>query len=200
MEDWYHGILEHLYKNFPLDDTKHIINDFLINNLKVDSGHPGHLHRLSSILYILYDKRYVELSIVVKMANEVERGLVLGQTAIGAGYKDANSLLTHNVILRLTIEGYVYMQARDMKLKEHSSMISTNQNSKILYRIAVAISLGSLFVSVAIYSKKDGKDDLYKQLIQTQSRLDTIKESISNLSNQIGSVKDSIKKYSSKKK
>src|SRR6185312_12927252 len=119
MRDWFHAILEHLYNTFPLDHSFHNINDFLQTELNIDNVNGNTLHQLSAILSILRDKKYIDGLPQVKNQSELTRGQVIGLYM--EGYSTRNSLLTHNVEVRLNIEGYVYMQTREMKLAEHKS-------------------------------------------------------------------------------
>lgn len=151
MEDWFHAILEHLYKTYPLDHSFHNINDFLITDLNVDSKIPNHLHRLSAVISILKQKGYIDGNPQPAKYQEA-RGNVIGVVNRGAGFEDINSLLTHTIEIRLTIDGFVYMQDRELKAQEHQSVIITNKISRktnvwipIILLVTVIISGVSLY-------------------------------------------------------
>ncbi|HEY8659641.1 MAG TPA: hypothetical protein VIL78_11425, partial [Hanamia sp.] len=151
MKDWFHAILEHLYKTYPLDHSFHNINDFLITDLNVDSKIPNHLHRLSAVISILKQKGYIDGNPQPAKYHEA-RGNVIGVVNRGAGFEDINSLLTHTIEIRLTIDGFVYMQDRELKAQEHQSVIITNKISRrtniwtpIILLVTVIISGVSLF-------------------------------------------------------
>lgn len=105
------------------------------------------------------------------------------------------------------IENFGYRQKfKNDLLKEKyaleipKSTLDTNKNSKLLYRITVIIAMISLFTNIATYLKKDGKDELYKQLIQIQKQIEEIKQSQLHQQIPIAAPKDVMKKDSSKKK
>jgi len=155
MKDWFHAILGHLYKTYPLDHSWHIINDFLESELKIDNVNGNSLHQLSAILYILKEKGYIDGLPQVKNKSELTRTQAIGLYA--TGYNSRNSLLTHNIEIRLTIDGYVYMQNREIKLAEHESVLRTNisirentKNQKLLTQISLLIaSVSTLFIVVS---------------------------------------------------
>jgi len=101
-------------------------------------------------------------------------------------------------------QSYEIKYANDLEKEKYSlaiskSVIKTNNNSRILGRIAVSIALASAIASVGTYFKKDGKDELYKQLLQTQHKLDSTQGVLFHVRNLSVISKNEVKKDSLKK-
>lgn len=170
MEDWFHAILEHLYRTYPLDHSFHNINEFLQSVLNIDNVNGNTLHQLSAILSILREKKYIDGLPQVKNQTELTRGQVIGVCV--TGYSTRNSLLTHNIEIRLTIEGYVYMQERELKLEEHASIITTNRISRrnnILTPIILVVTV--IISGIALYIQTTPETTVDRKLQQLQRQV-----------------------------
>ncbi len=196
MKDWFHAILEHLYKSYPLDHSFHNINDFLQRDLNIDNVNGNSLHQLSAILFILKEKKYIEGLPQVKNQLELTRDQVIGLYV--KGYETRNSLLTHDIKIRLTIDGYVYMQERELKSQEHQSIITTNNSVRgTNTKVWIIAGVAALFSILTFFKSCRQDQQSQEKLLLLQKQLHDSSEQIrETLHFDIHRLEDSIKNVS----
>lgn len=195
MQDWFHDILNHLYYSYPLDHTWRDLNSYLINDLHVEPTHPGHMICLSAILYILKEKEYID-GIPQPPPNEIGRGNVIGVNV--QGYSTPNNLTTHRILIRLTLNGYDYVQDRERLKEQHDSILRTNISirriNKWFWVTIVALVVGTVFQGITIWrnflKEQDQPPTQNLVLKPTQIHQDTSKKHNSPIS----TIKDSSRK------
>ena len=137
MRDWFHSILEFLYKEHPFDGQDVPLNDFFINNLNIENHDLEKAKQLRTVLEHLQKSEFMGWK-----NDSVLGGSILGGDGIThtTPKKYTGTLEFNKVSVKLTLKGHKYFSERewqnkllDSQVKTNDSVNSTNDSARNLY-------------------------------------------------------------------
>ena len=205
MTDWFHSILEHLYKDYPLDSSFVSLNDFLLSRLHIKEDDRIQATLLKKTFNSLKNRGFIEWGYNPKQEGASpfadDGNLNIMNLDTFKERMKTTTLKYHTISIYLTLAGFTYCHERELQKKRDKQLdrqtdsilltndsvrqtnVSTLRNFSIqkwLTISSIAVSLGALIISSIAFFKSDSKEliEQNKILERQLNFLDSIQQKI----------------------